>query len=373
MAEQHNPMPAQDPTPTLALTDADALVLAGHASEVFTCSWNPRYSLLATGSGDKTARIWAIPNSLVAVKATPPLVLMHNTADQDTKEHDVTSVDWKPDGSFLASGSYDGIVRIWSQEGRLLHELRAHKGPLFTVKWNPRGDLLASAGVDKVVRIWNALEGKVERELSGHSAPTLDIDWKDDHVLASCSTDKAVCIYDLGNRDNPMCPLREHKDEVNTVRWDPSGTLLASGSDDFTAKIWSFAEKQCLVTLGEHTKEVYLVRWCPDTSKALILATASFDTTVRLWNAVNGACLLLFALHKEPVYSIAFSPSGKFLASGCFDQFVHVFRVEDALLVRSYHGESGIFEINWNPEGNRLAVVFSNGNVTVIDPRGSNP
>lgn len=142
------------------LTDKDALVLTGHSSEVFTCTWNPRFSLLATGSGDRSARIWPIPSSVVPSTAkAPAAVTLKHVGGDEGKENDVTTVDWSPDGLLLATGSYDGGVRIWSQEGDLLHELRLHRGPLFTVKWNSRGDLLVSAGVDRTIRVWSYLQG----------------------------------------------------------------------------------------------------------------------------------------------------------------------------------------------------------------------
>jgi WD domain, G-beta repeat len=43
---------------------------------------------------------------------------------------------------------------------------------------------------------------------------------------------------------------------VNAIKWDPSGRLLASCSDDYTAKIWRPGTAKCVHDLREHTKEV---------------------------------------------------------------------------------------------------------------------
>lgn len=55
--------------------------------------------------------------------------------------------------------------------------------------------------------------------------------------------------------------------------------------------------------------------------------SASFDSTVRLWDVDQGKCIHTLTRHQEPVYSVAFSPDGKFLASGSFDKCVHIWNV----------------------------------------------
>ena len=65
-------------------------------------------------SGDSTARIWDLstPTSL----ERPPLVL-HHVVNPGNKAKDVTTLDWHPEGKMLATGSYDGLARIWSVDG----------------------------------------------------------------------------------------------------------------------------------------------------------------------------------------------------------------------------------------------------------------
>ena len=62
-------------------------------------------------------------------------------------------------------------------------------------------------------------------------------------------------------------------------------------------------------------------------SDRLICFSASFDSTVRLWDVEQGVCIHTLTKHQEPVYSVAFSPDGKFLASGSFDKCVHIWNV----------------------------------------------
>ena len=53
------------------------------------------------------------------------------------------------------------------------------------------------------------------------------------------------------------------QNEVNAIKWDPMGNLLASCSDDMTLKIWSMKQDTCVHDLQAHSKEIYTIKWSP--------------------------------------------------------------------------------------------------------------
>ena len=356
---------------------AEVLELKMHQSEVFMCAWNSVYTdMIATGSGDASARIWQMGGTKAANGLGPVCLLPHGTGPTDKKNKDVTTLEWSSDGKLLATGSYDGVARVWSLKGSLVHTLRGHKGPIFSLKWNKTGNYLLSGSYDKTTIVWDVSSGSgfIKQQFEDHQAPALDVDWKDDETFASCSTDKTVHICKVGS-DKPLKTFTGHTDEVNAVKWDPSGTLLASCSDDCTAKVWDVTsdKKEPLYDFKSHQQEIYTVKWAPtgpgskNPDKKPLLATASFDGSVRLWNIEDGTCTQVFSRHRDSVYSVAFSPSGNYLASGSLAGQLYIWNVKEGRHIKSFKGEGDIFEVAWNKEETRVAACFSSNVVCILD------
>ncbi|RUO96216.1 LOW QUALITY PROTEIN: quinon protein alcohol dehydrogenase-like superfamily, partial [Jimgerdemannia flammicorona] len=363
----------------------EVIVLQGHDTEVYSCSWNPTVpNLIASGSGDATARLWQVPQT--GMQVPPPIVLNHLPNLNDNK--DVTTLDWDPSGMLLATGSYDGQARIWTPRGELRWVMTQHRGPIFSLKWNKRGDLVLSGSADNTTVVWDPETGDMKQQFELHEKAILDVDWMDNTIFASCSTDKTIYGWvndankDMarprgrlaGNHDGVKQYHYWLRDEVNAVRWDPTGEYLASCSDDKTAKIWSPSQDTWVQEIRGHEMEIYSLQWAPRSSLSSpdiprILATASFDATVRLWDALSATCLHLLRNHSGPVYSISFSPDAKYLATGSFDEVLNVWNAEEGTLLKTYRGNGGIFEVHFNKTGDKLAACTSNRQVVILDMR----
>lgn len=421
------PDTAAAPETLYTVHDSEVTVLYGHTAEVFAIAWNPVHEyLLASGSGDATARIWAVPAGPSGRTAVaPPLELRHQSSEErqprgsptlssGTDEvtvnstsgaplapgnarqrrapsRDVTALDWSSDGHHLATASYDGAARVWSSTGALERMFTVHVGPVLSLKWNSTGKRLATSSVDHSVAIWDTFSGRMEQQVQLHRAPVLDVDWQSEDTLASSGSDKMIYVWRVGE-PKPLRVFCGHQDEVNSIKWDPTGTLLASASDDCTVKIWrpirqsgtsvslasrtsngqnvSSSSDYLVQDYTDHTKEVYTVRWSPGTNH--YLASASFDSTVRIWEPAHGAAkaTLTLARHFGPVFSIAFSPCGQYLASGSSDRNMLIWSLrEGGKLIRVLRCQGGIFEVAWNATGSKVAAALSNGTVAITDLR----
>ena len=90
--------------------------------------------------------------------------------------------------------------------------------------------------MDRTTIIWDASSGHCEQQFAFHTAPALDVDWQSDITFASCSTDQKIHVCRL-NESRPIKTFLGHQNEVNAIKWDPQGRLLASCSDDMTLKV----------------------------------------------------------------------------------------------------------------------------------------
>lgn len=221
-----NTMPGQAPPPapvpvvnavagrnvnqqTAAAIRIRATHLLGHKGEVLICAWSPSRDLLASGSGDSTARVWNMSDDAENHQVVVLRHFMRKMSSPPLDHKEVTVLDWNCVGSMLATGSCDGYIRIWTPSGILATTLGSHEGPILSLKWNRTGNYILTAGVDCTINIWDAPTGLCAQKLTLHNAPSMDVDWKNNTTFATCSNDKIIYVCKLG-RERPIKTYQGH-------------------------------------------------------------------------------------------------------------------------------------------------------------------
>jgi WD40 repeat protein len=294
---------------------------------------------------------WVLCKGLKPRPAIFPIELVPHTGH----EYLVSSVSWSPDGCQIASGSYDGTLKLWDAEsGDCLRTFLGHSSWVRGVAWSPDGLRVASGSFDATVKVWDARSaGACLLTLTGHPSGVLSVAWSPDgRRLASGSYGGTIQLWDAES-GQCLCTWSGHGIGVLSVAWSPDGRHIASGSYNGTVKLWDTRYKTCLRTLSGHKERVSSVAWSSDRRS---LASCSADQTVKLWDAESGECLRTLSGHTGEVSSVAWSPDGLRLASSSEDRTTKLWDAESGSCLRTL--SNGPFYANcvaWSPDGGRLA------------------
>ena len=230
--------------------------------------------------------------------------------------------------------------------------------------FSPGGDLLAitSSGAVEIV---DANDKSVIRVLRGHSETVTAVAFSPDGTLiATASEDDTARTWTTASGISHTC-FSGHGDTVTAVAFSPDGTQLATASDDVTARIWDTATGTRQHTLFGHIGPVTTVAFSPGGGA---VATASWDGTARVWDAATGALLTIFAGHQARVYAVAFSPDGTQLATASTDETARIWDAATGAHRTTLTGHDGIVTaVAFSPDGAQVATASGDGTARIWD------
>lgn len=272
--------------------------IAAHRSSAWALAFSPDSKLLASGGWDGTVRLWR-PSDGAAVGTL------------EVQGGNVQGVAFSPDGSILATTGSSEVVRLWHvRSGRLLRTIGGHRGYLSSVIFSPDGQTLITSGGDKAVCRWRTADGALlDRLLPEGGALAVALDRSGRELAVGCG-DRRVRLYDLGG--NPLRVLEGHRDGPVSIEYSGDGSLLASTAGDGLALLWDLAGGTLRHSLRGHQNAVRCVAMHPD---GQLVASGGVDGEIRLWRTLDGALCQPLAGHSSSVLRLAFSPNGALLAS----------------------------------------------------------
>jgi WD40 repeat protein/transcriptional regulator with XRE-family HTH domain len=278
----------------------------------------------------------------------------------------VAALAFSPDGRTLATGSWDGFIKLWELERGALLWTSRHTDIIHCVAFSPDGHTLASGGDGATVRLWDAYSGSHLQTLTGDSGPVYSVAWSPDgSLLANGSFDGIIRLWEMqgAQQGASVRMLAGHTNWVYALAFAPDGRTLASGGWDRTVKLWDMASGRCLQTLSGHTHRVGTVVWSPD---GRLLASCGRDETIWLWDVELGSYRTALHGHTAGVRGLAFTPDSRSLLSGSTDGTLRVWDVESGQCVHIMQGYAvSLYDVAWSPAGTQLASAGTDRLVTI--------
>ncbi|KAI1949198.1 Lissencephaly-1 [Ophidiomyces ophidiicola] len=141
---------------------------------------------------------------------------------------------------------------------------------------------------------------------------------------------------------NSRYSLQSHRDAINCLAFHPTYSSVASGSDDFTIKIWDWELGELEMTLKGHTRAVRGLDYgCVPGAIGILLASCSSDLTVKLWNPADGyKNIRTLQGHEHIVSAVRFIPNSSLLASASKDTAVRLWDVTTGYCVKTIQGHT---------------------------------
>ncbi|XP_057804973.1 DENN domain and WD repeat-containing protein SCD1-like [Salvia miltiorrhiza] len=230
----------------------------------------------------------------------------------------------RDDAGFFISGSTDCTLKIWDPTLRgseLKATLKGHSGIVRAISSDRRK--VVSGSDDQFVLVWDKQTTHLVEELKGHDAQVSVVRTLSGERVLTAAHDGTVKMWDV-RMDTCVATVGHCSSAVLCMDYDDSTGILAAAGRDVVANIWDIRAGRQMHKLLGHSKWIRSIKMVGDT-----VITGSDDWTARVWSVSQGTCDAVLACHDGPVLCVEYSIADRGIITGSSDGLLRFWENDD--------------------------------------------
>lgn len=311
---------------------------------VTAMAWAPRARVLAVANWHEVTLHEPVPGvagTTIHLKALARLV---------GESPRIESLAFSPDDKLLAvSGgapSEYGEVQIWDVTDRsLVRSIRTTGDTVFGVSWSPDGSHVAVGGADKMVRLFSVRDGREVMKCDNH------LDWvlgtaftRDGARLVSASRDKALKLIDIAS-GALVDDVNRPGESFNVMAASTKEDLVVGGTDNGGLRLYRMEPRGGRLAEGDDKENSFAREFerLPGAVQALafsadgtLLAAAGIAGEARVFRVTDGRRVATYKGTNGPIYALAFAPDAHVLAAAGYDGKVRLIETSKGVAIGEF-------------------------------------
>jgi WD40 repeat protein len=343
-----------------------------HADRVRAVAFSPDGKSLASGGWDGMIRVWDVATGKPKNTCDSGLGWIYDLA-------------YSPDGRHLVAGA-DRVVRAFHTKSMTVaYQLEAGRGRNYGVAFSPDGKLLAASDSEVTVRVWDWNANKQLLQLRGQAGDDAPVRFSPDgKYLAAPAKGGVAILWELATGKEVRTFTPNGPNGVYTgLAFSPDGKTIATCHHYYVpvnsnrmhavgaTHLWDLRSGKRVREIPHSAKERYAssVAYSPD---GAMLAVSYMGGAVQLWNPTTGDLLQQLQDYRHNFgdpYQLAFSPDGKLLACAGNDNVARLWETATgrALFRAADEHEGAIKRLHVTPDGKTLVAVSNDHRINFWD------